>query len=547
MTPRVPAPVPVPRVLLAVSAIVVLAGVGMTFVGGWRTGVGWDETYHVARMQGFLDHGWYLLANQLDGDAPGAWEGQEYVYGPAAMTLLHWWAMLWGVEDPGTVSASSEAYAVRHLGVAVISLVGLAAATALGRIVLRSWRWGLVTAALLVAIPMWTGHGMFNIKDVPVASGFTLATLGLALAGRETCGPTRLRVGSPLALATGITLAVGTRPGIWPGLAACAAALVVLVALRERRPAWRDTYVAVRWRYAEVLAGTGLGIAGLVATYPSAYADPWALLIGSVASSSHYNGVSTDWWYVPVVSLSEFPWLVLGLAVVGTAGVVRRVLRQGTRPDVTTTALVVVAVQAFTLPVLAMARESHLYNGLRQLLFMAPAMAVLAAFGISLLLARRWSARRTLRGLVPLAACAACVLPVVDQALLFPYNYGYAALGADLAVDHLAESAGPAELGADDLEEGIPTDYWRTSVRALAPAIPRGGHVVCSPTKLDGVTMPFSHEGREQCANDPIGPLAPYDDLRDGGWPASRTSFLAVLTGGNLPGTNCEEIARVTR
>ena len=84
---------------------------------------------------------------------------------------------------------------MRHLGVVAIGLVGVAAVAAIGRLVLRPWRWGLVAAAVLAAIPMWTGHEMFNVKDVPVATGHTLCTLGLLLfVQRAPARPDRLRV-----------------------------------------------------------------------------------------------------------------------------------------------------------------------------------------------------------------------------------------------------------------------------------------------------------------------------------------------------------------
>ena len=69
-----------------------------------------------------------------------------------------------------------EAYAVRHLVVAACGLLGVLAVAAIGRRLLGSWRWGLVAAATLMAIPMWPGLSMFDIKDVPAATGYTLVT-----------------------------------------------------------------------------------------------------------------------------------------------------------------------------------------------------------------------------------------------------------------------------------------------------------------------------------------------------------------------------------
>ncbi|HEY0952464.1 hypothetical protein, partial [Nocardioides sp.] len=194
---------PVPRPLLAVAAVVLVAAVVMVFAGGWRTGVSWDETYHVLRMRTFLGpSGWYVLDHDLHGDAPGSWVGSAYVYAPVTMLLLHAWSMLTGVDSSGVVSASASAYAVRHLGVGLLSLPALAAVAVLARLLLRSWAWGLVAAAALAAMPAWTGHAMFNVKDVPVATGYTLASLGFAVVA--TARAPRLLVAGAATAAAGV-------------------------------------------------------------------------------------------------------------------------------------------------------------------------------------------------------------------------------------------------------------------------------------------------------------------------------------------------------
>ena len=43
----------------------------MTFLGAWRTGVSFDEPFHVIRLGNFYAHGWYLLDDDLVGRRPG--------------------------------------------------------------------------------------------------------------------------------------------------------------------------------------------------------------------------------------------------------------------------------------------------------------------------------------------------------------------------------------------------------------------------------------------------------------------------------------------
>lgn len=502
---------PAPRPLLLVAAVVLAGATAMVFVGGWRTGVSWDETYHVARMRNYLGaSGWYLLDGDLLGDAPGPWEDQQYVYAPVTMLLLHGWAQLWGVEGAGEVSASATAYAVRHLGVGLLALPAPAAAATLARLALGRWTWGLVAAASLAAMPAWTGHAMFNVKDVPVASGYTLTSLGfavVALAGRR-----RVVAAGAASAATGIVLAAGTRPGIWPGLALAALAALVL--------ARGDRVVRTAAVGAAIVAGVGV----IALVYPAPFGSPWAALTGSVLESSKFDGTSGSRWYVPAFLVTEVPTLLLLLGGLGAVLAVRRL-----REDPARVVLAVVLLQAFALPVLAIARGSNLYNGLRQLLFAYPALAVLATVGVAAACARRWA--------WPVVA-AALVVPSVVQVQLFPYNYAYASVPGAVVAPFVGERWPTYDL---------PTDYWRTSVRELAPSVPRGGFVVCQPHTVDGAFVTRSNDGSANCAEDPIGPLAAYDDRRRGTWDESPGAFLATVSGVDRIGDNCTRLADVRR
>lgn len=499
------------RPLLLVAVGVLAVTTTMVFVGGWRTGVSWDETYHVLRMGNFLGpSGWYLLAQDLHGDEPGSWTSTEYVYGPMTMVLLHGLGLLAGTDGSGEISTTASAYAVRHLGVGLLSLLALGAVAGQARLALRDWRWGVVAAAALAAMPAWTGHAMFNIKDIPVASGYTLASFGfgwVAVASRRG----HLVAGAAIATA-GFVLAIGTRPGIWPGLALAAVAAAALASPVGRRD-----------RLIGIATAVAVGCLVLALVYPAPFGRPFDALFGSVASSSQYGGHTVPRSYVPVFLAAEVPTLLLLLGGVGAVLAVRRL-----RHDPARVVLVLVLLQAFTLPLLAIARASNLYNGLRQLLFAYPALAVLATLGIAALAVRRlW--------IVP---AVALVAPVVVQLQLFPYNYAYASLPGAL----LAPSVGDRWP-----EYRLPTDYWRTSVRELAPEVPEGGFVMCQPNNAGADFMRWSNDGRENCATDVIGPLAPYDDLRRGSWDAVPTAFLAVMSGVDRIGANCERLDDVTR
>ncbi|MDF9715924.1 hypothetical protein INN71_16150 [Nocardioides sp. ChNu-153] len=550
-----PAVPPVPRPLLAVAALVVATTTVVAVLGAWQTGVSWDETYHVARMRSFLEHGWYLLEGDLDGDRPGAWEDQAYVYAPVTALLMHAAVVLAGLEGPGEVVATGEAYAVRHLVVVTIALVGTAAVALTARVLLRSWGWGLVAAAVLGSIPMWTGHAMFNVKDVPVATGCTLVTAGLVLLVTRARGAGTARYGVPAAVLlvlpaallvlAGWVLALGTRPGIWPTLVAShvAAAVVLHPRLRSAAPLRSAPWVLATTPVAAWLV--------LLAVYPAVFATPLTTLWESAASSSRFDDARGEWFYVPALLVGEVPLLLLVLVLAGSVVALRRVLTGLRLPagDTATSAWLLVGVQAWTLPLLAVVRESNLYNGLRQLLFMVPAMALLATLAVAALVG--WAARareaaqtaaparpsrvrpRVLPGALLALVVVGLVAPTLDQLRLHPYGYTFATL----------PSYGVAQA-AD-------SDYWRTSVRELAPSVP-AGWVTCSPA-LDEErrSLRRSLDGDENCAVDLIGPLSAYADVRGtdpvAGPALGPTEFWAVTAGPRRPGTNCTEVARVDR
>ncbi|WP_322937305.1 hypothetical protein [Nocardioides bizhenqiangii] len=522
---------PPPRPLVAVALLVLAVTTVLAILGALETGVSTDEPIHVMRLRNFFDTGWYALDWDYSGAGPGGEGTNTYVYAPVTMLLLHGWSVLWGVEGWHEVATTSHAYDVRHLGVVVIALAGLAAVAAVGRVVLGSWRWGVVAAAVLAATPLWTGHAMFNVKDVPVATGHTLVTLALVLHVREN--PTRpsVRVARSGCLVAGLILTLGTRPGMWAGIGVVLAVsiLAVLLVSATRRTA------AVT--LAELLLACGAAAGALVAIYPSLFGSPLrALPRTSEASSSFRDGRTSDRFYVLRHLVEDLPTLLTVFALTGTVVAIAALLRRG-RPDrVTAARLALVGAQAFTLLVVAVALGSDLYHGLRQLLFAIPALAVLAAYGMAW-----WSERARVRpGLLVVAAGAALVLPTVDQVTLQPYQTTY----VNLATDVLSGSR-----AADERPGG---DYWRVSIPELVARSALDRQLLCKATVDEATDLahPFANGGlafstvrNTDCREEANGPLAPE------GLPVVRQlpaeEFDAVFIG-PLP-SNCTPLDEVTR
>jgi hypothetical protein len=533
---HLPAP---PRALVWVSAAVVAAGVAMGVAGALKTGISWDEPFHVMRLRNFFEHGWYALDWSLGGESgsgsgPGSSENNTSVYGPVAALLVHGLAALVGVEDWDSVATTPGAYDARHVGVLLIGLIGTAAAASITRALLGSWRWALVTAATLLALPMWTGHLMFNIKDVPVATGYTLMTLALVAMVVPVRGRRMLRIGG---LAAGVVLMVGTRPGmaiaVLIGLGVLAAGLLATGRFGDNRTA-----------FAEAAVGSVLGYGALALIYPNAFLHPGGLLRSAEQSGSFRGGRDAAYGYVPFYMIAQVPLLLQICFAVGLVASIRFVLRRWRTETSQVTRLTLVGAQVAALPLIAIAGHSDLYNGLRQLLFASPAWAVLATIGLARLLAwgREHGRPRVIAGL----ALVALVAPMVDQGMLFPYQYTY----YNAALDATGES--------------MPSDYWRVSVPELLPHIPTDAQVVCGPTRSAPITTTgevasvpekdklagrYSSDSSVDCRTDPLGPLAsawtaeelPQDDT------LPRDQFYAVIDRDHPLPANCNRLVQVTR
>jgi hypothetical protein len=512
-----------PRALVVTAAVVLVAGVLMSVVGACLVGVSFDEPYHVMRLSNYYQHGWYLLDDDLSGGEPGAWVSDAYVYGPVTMLVLHAVNRVLGLDPAGLASASASAYAARHVVVALISALGVAAVVATGRMLMRTWAWGLVAGGVLMALPLWTGHAMFNLKDIPVATGYTLVTCGLVLAVGRAGSVRRAGAVYTLVLA-GTLLSVGTRPGMWVAVAASVGLLVLFSTDGFRRPREPEA------RLGAVAAALASAVVVLLLVYPQLYARPQEWLLGAAEQSSGYAGSSSR-AYIVVHVLASQPTLLLLVTGLGwlVARRIRRVPRLR-RPDAASVRLALVLGHALVMPLLAMLKGAHLYDGLRQLLFVAPGVAILVAYGM-----RRWLSGGTPRGRVAftLACVGALVFPTASQALAFPYNYTYASVLLD------ASSLRP---------QG---DYWRTSFRVYADDV-ADEFVVCSSQRdVRGYSMRYMHlagrtaaERSNDCRTDYISPIEQFADYEAADDTVAAT-FFAITD--DPPGPNCVVLRDVTR
>lgn len=476
--------------LVVIAALAVCIAAVQGFAGAGSGILTSDEPVHLERTQGLLAQGWYLPPSLLENGQPAATPGgtpsTPYVYGPAFSLIAHAANIAVGNESRGTVASSQSAWLVRHL---VSLLIGLGTAAAAGLAVWalsESHRFALWAAAALLAFPIWLGMSFFNPKDVPAAGGYTLFTIGLVLAlTRPPDTGVGMRRGFAVAALTaaGFYLGAGVRIAFWAPLLASATTFAVLAWARVRLGGFcRD-----RVGPAAVAIGLVLGVAAFALTYPQAASKPLELLSRSLSDSSGYPwpGLtltagrllpeSPPPWYLPVWVFASSPLLLLGLAVTGVAVAVGAIARSA-RPGGSRIrgllrhrelAIVLVLQQALLLPVLAIIARSSMYSGLRQHLYVVPALAIFAGVGAHALwqrvgdasAGRRWPRRAT-----ALLLGAALVVPMAEQIFLFPYNYAY--------VNPVA--------GIRGINGEWESDFYLASAREALLRLPAGAPAYCS-------------------------------------------------------------------
>jgi len=321
----------------------------------------------------------------------------------------------------------------------------------------------MLAAAALTLQPKFVAHAQNNPKDLPGLFVFTLGVLALARLARE---PTRRRL---VAAAAALGLALTT----WlPSVAlAPLAAVLLLAAPRGARPgedarstSWGDPLARRGGRAAALLAGT---VITAYLLWPWLWADPLGRLRQIGARIAEFPAGFDVLYFGKLYPSSALPLhYTLGSLAVATplallllaalgAAAARRGGDSGRRR------LAGLAL-GWIASVLALdAAASFHYDGVRHVLAVLPAIAILAALGAER--AHRAAVRLLRRGASPRAAAVGAALALGAPA---------AAIALDLARLHPFEDAYVAlpfrRIAPAATERWFEIEYWGHSYRRLA-------------------------------------------------------------------------------
>jgi hypothetical protein len=582
------------RFIGVVALLLLAVTAGQAFIGAAQIGISNDEPIHQVRMNNWLETGWYLPTEFFDPDGTISSEietGRLHAYGAGFGSFGHVVAVLAGVEQWGATAHSEAAYTVRGLAVAAL---GLAAAVAVGyalRVVTGRWVVGAWAAAATFAMPLWTGYSMFAVKDVPAAAGWTFVTAALIVAlhpqrvwpgasphapdeGEDTGALVHRRRpladmlrGRPGAVALlcflGVWFSFGTRTALWIPLAGTVLIFGVLAACSPVRAQLTSNIKAAG-------AGLAAGVVAVTALHYRNAGDPVAWLLSSVRTSGDFDWTGSTltagrlvsekppWWYLPAWLGGSVPLLLGLLALAGIALVIVRFVRppmaasRGIRTALGQPGAVMVLwiTQALALPVMAIAMSSTMYAGLRQHLYVLPALAALAGFAVNAITRRfRTGWPRTAALALVLVALAA---PVLEQTRLFPYNFVYKNIAAGPVNDRWETDmhwiSGREALSRVPAEETA-WCYTQATVTIDGDVV-RPAPAPCADFSKVDVFLPEQGSKVSPLDDDTLEPgLHPVDEqtgLVDDALPGPA-SVIARKYRGSPPAVGCKDYDNVTR
>jgi 4-amino-4-deoxy-L-arabinose transferase-like glycosyltransferase len=349
-----------------------------------------------------------------------------------------------------------DKHALRGLLTALCAAGSIPAVAGVARRV-RSERTAFASALSLLLFPQLLGQAFINSKDVPLAAAVAWAVLAICRLG------TADRIGWRDALLAGVACGavLAVRVGAVFILVFVAAALLARLAQelhagRLRPLAW------IRIAALRAAAAVAVMWGVTVAVWPYAHANPLAnpylalreatrfpvsypvLFAGATLDSTHLPAGYLPVYFALTTPLPLLAFLVLGGAV-AVVGLVARPWERGSIP-----ALVLLVWLGFPLAYVMIARP-NIYDGVRHFLFLLPAMAILAGWGVDSLLS--FTEERAGRPATALFFCGVLALTAWPLVRFHPYQYAY-----------LNVLAGPPAT----VHRRYETDYWVTSYKAAA-------------------------------------------------------------------------------
>lgn len=435
--------------LLVLLGLLILIGLATIFTQASNYGITWDEPIQDHYGQDVLKR-----YESLGHDTRFLTSSPPDTYMPEHGGFFD--AMIAAVQQQFPASAHWQ---VRRIFTALTGLLGIVA------IALCGYELGGYWVAFLAALALWLypryyGAIYNNPKDIPAAVAMTFVLWAALLLIRQWGrGKYYIRNSILLGFFIGLAASIRVNSVIWYPLLA-----LILVAwwLFQGRRVWQEQRVYLELVKQVIAVGT-IGVTSLVTMmvfWPYIALNPFVNLFHSIDIMSHYpwNGVVLyDGKDIPATQLplTYAPkWLVIGsppvLVIFTLVGlVIASVLSFKKRLIDPRIAIIFLS---FIVPLGAIILlHSVLYDGLRQFLFLVPAMILIAVYGfvqaVTYLAHKKQKTLRLLAAGLVLVTLASYVLVVQEMVTLSPFEATYFS---------------PIVGGLHGANGVYETDYWAT-------------------------------------------------------------------------------------
>ncbi|MEQ9622403.1 ArnT family glycosyltransferase [Coleofasciculus chthonoplastes] len=352
-----------------------------------------------------------------------------------------------------------ERIKIKHICTFLVSLITYASVAGIvGILAGRQYAW--FGAVVLALFPRFWGHSFFNPKDIPFAAMFTLATfLGACLINYYLkADQDNIKLGinrvTLYSLLYGILVGfvTGTRIGGFFLLffVVIAHLLAVLVKKKNYRKLYRF------WSLYGLMVISWMTIITII--HPASWSNPIGWFIETLRYLSKHGWSGTVLFEGQFISAHQLPWYYLpkwflmtipGIFIIMFfLGLLLLIIKLKKLNDTQTVCVVLVLLQIFTLPTIAILRQSTIYDGVRQFLFVIPGIAAIAA--TALLWIYQKLHRKNYKIFFAVLIITLFSPIVFDMVNLHPYEYVY------------FNRISGGLVQADNRYE---TDYWGLSMR----------------------------------------------------------------------------------
>lgn len=383
--------------------------------------------------------------------------------------------------------ALRERIRVKHVVTFLFSLLGYGAVAGVVAI-FWGWQSSWIAPIVLALVPGYWAHSFFNPKDSPFAAFFILCTWLGAYVVEQFLHPSHpLKLGNNrltrLAIAYGalIGLLTAIRIGGFLMLGFIGIAYLILMVkplMLGKEKEFIPSILRVVPFYA-VICASWMGV--VVALHPASWSNPPLWLYRSIRYLSRhswdkyvlFNGeyvlaADAPWSYIPTWLGITTPAIILLLFALGLVWMLRQFPRLSTLQQ---SCSILLLLQVFLLPFIAIVRGSTVYDGIRQFLFVLPAMTAIAALAVIALHQRLGDRYPKLFFTVLMGVLLSPI--VYDMVVLHPYEYMY-----------FNRVSGGLPAAYTRFE----TDYWGLSVKEAVGWL----NTHAEPGARLGVSVPFN-------------------------------------------------------